>query len=1233
MDLLDGIEDYSASQFKPTQANAMATTQQDNENSDSDNTSQTQPNQSILGFDFNITTISKALNSTNDNQDKGDDDGMPNLSILDKVKNRLLGGGDASDEDENTNPDDEVLDKTQKIVHPSTGSAFQLLPQLEIDETEFSNNLSTQVIPKMKPTQKIETFYDTDKTQVIPKLNDVESWFTSKDQTQEDADNVISSKPLSKEEREAKIAKLAEQKRRERLEKERQELEQDLTKGTITDEEEELNQEANDTVVSSHYKSDGLSTKELEKAQEFLNIQKRHVDIRPEFQKKVVFTKDKLLSEFSEEEDCGTDERTTTKDKPPSSPTVEEILKSSPFTSPVKDDHNDDNVLDLFKKPSENTKNPLELYAQRLKKQLFSSPQGQTDTAKNNTKHSKKLINLDSDSDIDLASSSPTKKPPIATSTSIIGSGSKFSNRAKELDNIPELSKEQRLLIKQKFSKRKFQNSKIKTNQLKNHNVSHKQDNGFMQKLREKHINQLKLNKLNNPDHLIMEELEKDEETMTSLLEREMERVRNIRKREKLQERAKLALLEGKLGIKSNNDSEKYGDEIPESDVADSEVPDSDYNMDNDDDEDDEDDLENESPKRAEINPRSDDSYMFGGGDNADGNGEDEGVTTTLSTQPQPVFDNTSFVDKTEGLFQNLQPRTSKEDSFISTQGEESQLQIRLPLFRDLTQVPTQTQVDQFTQVDEQATQADDVATQKILAATQKIMVPTQKIKNDTQIINKPMLQRPANSSTKRDDDDVDDDDDDDIITPANVRRGRKMIRNNNMIKIEEDDEETPSKNNNDHNPKEEEEEENDSDDPEEIQRRIKEYELKIRKRELKLRKRRKEMERKGMKNIVEGEAEESEDEWKGLGGIDEEFSDVVNSDDEKMIDNNFNIDLKNDEIRSKFMEEYQIKDQKELEKLLDDIKNHRLIKRTGINSNGLDIEISDEEDQLLEAYRKQKFMEQQQRLLQNKKLFELYKNEKSKAFFNSIQDTVEVIKIDDSDDSDIEVQTNPFNKGEKKNSGSETDKDNQGEEDEEEEDSLDKEAPIKKTIKVDEAFIRKKLSFLYSTTDEDKYERLQRISRIQHGISDGEEDIDDINVLKTKSFNNLTNNRLTPPVLESSSQPSKKRGHENDTDVDEEVDEEFMPVFKKPSIVKSFKSFQEQQGISIKDGKHHFSGVTISKQYKVVAGSKASITYMSKNNNHNKNQIKNIKEEKIQKSLHLSRRENSSFFDDSGFE
>ena len=81
---------------------------------------------------------------------------------------------------------------------------------------------------------------------------------------------------------------MAEQKRRERLEKERQELEQDLTKGTITDEEEELNQEANDTVVSSHYKSDGYLPRSWKRLKSF-EYSKRHVDIRPEFQKSCLY--------------------------------------------------------------------------------------------------------------------------------------------------------------------------------------------------------------------------------------------------------------------------------------------------------------------------------------------------------------------------------------------------------------------------------------------------------------------------------------------------------------------------------------------------------------------------------------------------------------------------------------------------------------------------------------------------------------------------------------------------------------------------------------------------------------------------------------------------------------------------------------------------------------------------------------------------------------------------------
>ena len=96
---------------------------------------------------------------------------------------------------------------------------------------------------------------------------------------------------------------------------------------------------------------------------------------------------------------------------------------------------------------------------------------------------------------------------------------------------------------------------------------------------------------------------------------------------------------------------------------------------------------------------------------------------------------------------------------------------------------------------------------------------------------------------------------------------------------------------------------------------------------------------------------------------------------------------------------------------------------------------------------------------------------------------------------------------------------------------------------------------------------------------------------------------------------------------VDNEFDDdELMPIFKKPSVTKSFKSFQEQKGITFnKQGKQQFLGVTISKQYKVVSGSKASITYMSKlNQGRNGPQLKSFKERQIEQSLHSSRNHRS---------
>ncbi|KAI5969965.1 hypothetical protein CANMA_001005 [Candida margitis] len=1186
--------------------------------------SQKQSNISMLGFDLSDNFMNNVAN----NKVAGTD-----LSILDKVRNRLLGENKESQQLDETQKLDQ--DETQIVPNKVSDNQFQHLPQLEVDENEYiqstqvieerSNSNLTQVINKSRvldPTQVINKSTTLDPTQIIGakrikpaianssvvptqaiRRNDLQNLFVESDEEEEEE-----TQPMTAEERQRKIVQLAEEKKQARLEKERELLEQDMTKGSLTDEEDELNNEANDTVVSSHMKSDGLSTKELEKAQQFLNIQKRQIDIRPDFERKQVFTKEKFLDLFSEDDEEEDDDdlfglkKKTTHNEKPSSPTIEELLKSSPTTSPVKN-----NAFDLFSVPSKPTQssNPLELYAQRLKQGLPSSPSNNQQGNNGGP-----LINLDSDSDVEIGHSSS----PLRTQHK-----SRFSNHAKELDVIPELTKEQKFLIRQRFAKKKYQNSIHASKD----SDKHKQQSNFFKQLQRRNIDQLKVHRLNDPEHALMEELEKNEESMTSLLEREMERVRKIRKKEKLQERAKSALLGKTLGMKmvDSEDDGDYDQDIPESDVADSEVPESDFNSDNFEQPgyDDDDDNENQDVKNDYNESFEDDD------------GEENRVTHD---------------DDSHELFKNLQPR-NKDESFMSTQGGDMPIkhEPNLPSFKDLSQSQIQSQTQNHTQVD-QPTQVDTSTLGEL----------------ETQIIKK-QSNEGATQADRKNAEVTDEDEDDDMITPARVNRGRKAMRNK-MIQIKEEPEDQPEKH------------EEDEEDPEVIQQRIKEYEQKIRRKELEARKRRKELEKSGMKTMFDGEAEESEDEWKGLGGMDGEFSDVANSEDERMIDNNLNIDLQNDEIRQKFMEEYQIKDQKELEKLLDDIKNHKLIKRVGQNNNGFDIELSDEEDQLLAAYRKQKLIEQQQRLLQNKKLQALSKDEKSKAFFDTIQDKHETIVID----SDVEEigrgVANPFG-GSKESSGKETTPHgdvNDGQEDDKnggyEEDSLEKEAPLKQTIKIEESFVHNKLSFLYQSVYDDEndsgergYNRIQKLSKLQHGISDDDDDgVEDITALKSRSI--LQHNRQVTNIDHKQQNPRKRKlgqdtlfdnvdgnkqdGGDTDKDEDEdnndeeinldvvdvvdgdeddEFDDDFMPIFKKPSITQSFKSFQEQKGMSFnKNGKQHFSGVTISKQYKVVSGSKASITYMSSKSAKARAQqqpsLKSFKERQIEKSLRNSRKE-----------
>ena len=125
---------------------------------------------------------------------------------------------------------------------------------------------------------------------------------------------------------------------------------------------------------------------------------------------------------------------------------------------------------------------------------------------------------------------------------------------------------------------------------------------------------------------------------------------------------------------------------------------------------------------------------------------------------------------------------------------------------------------------------------------------------------------------------------------------------------------------------------------------------LQLRQKELEKAIKLKELKHKGVTNFFEMEAEESDDEWHGIGGADGEGSDEYDSDVEKMIDdyskNNFN----SHEIREMLAAENKEMDVKMINKILYDIKNGGFRNKRAKNS--LELELSDDEDDVLQQYR-----------------------------------------------------------------------------------------------------------------------------------------------------------------------------------------------------------------------------------------------------------------------------------------
>ncbi|KAI4735191.1 hypothetical protein E4T50_14286 [Aureobasidium sp. EXF-12298] len=154
-------------------------------------------------------------------------------------------------------------------------------------------------------------------------------------------------------------------------------------------------------------------------------------------------------------------------------------------------------------------------------------------------------------------------------------------------------------------------------------------------------------------------------------------------------------------------------------------------------------------------------------------------------------------------------------------------------------------------------------------------------------------------------------------------------------------------------------------------------------------------------KGMVDEQAEESEDEYRGLGGAsDDEDAGSGDEDDKQMIDET---DVKVDErqLAALYAEKSRVQDEAQTSKLYKDLMSGALRRKRGNNAFELD---SDEDDQLVERRRRRQREEARKRklLLQDETLGKLGSNDKKEAFLRAIEDRDEAGDVDFLDGLDV---------------------------------------------------------------------------------------------------------------------------------------------------------------------------------------------------------------------------------------
>ncbi|CCH43781.1 Mediator of replication checkpoint protein 1 [Wickerhamomyces ciferrii] len=1052
---------------------------------------------------------------------------------------------------------------TQVVLNQQTAPVNDQHDDDEDDEDEIRQ--PTRSIPNMFSDDDEEEEDLHTKTQEKKKNN---SLFMDSE-SEDDEDNKLNVKEEAHKEEDLdptqarlkKIEQLAAKKRAERLLREQQEREKDQNDLTtykqlsdpVKGEYDDDDENEGDVSVSTIKPKRTKTKKELEEEEQERRRQARSEQLQHEEKVVKKFDKNSLLAAFGMGDNVPSDNMSSPQkhqSSPATSPLQEEENGKGPIVKTEKsgnvelsdesDDDDDFQVTDFFNED-------------KMKKmEEKEKPKFVLQTPFNFNKQATEVIELDSDSDSDIEEAT---------------------------------SKVTRLEVKSKFSKQTMGKQAQKKKQVsRNQLIAH---------LREKARNQLKKDKTDfeEANKEIIAEVAQEQDAVDKLLDKFMAAADRQKEKEKMikeqRKRAKEA------GVEFNDNA--YDDE---SDYA--EVPDSDFDqsMDENESEGDEDagdeegsDEDNEADEEQKDNNEEeeeadggddkdreateaeikqhllakkqndsaeatinwgDDSQDFGDLEGLNGGATQKlkmlgmGLTQAFETE-SPKIDG-----KTVNIFDQIRNKNNhvigEEDSFV-----ESSLKDKSFSYSINSQKPRELNFD------EPATQLSE------------IMPPTQAISTQKDSIGTLHDSAPQDSfqATVKDDygdfADAEDDEDDEDELPVKRHRIKRVVKDDTKESDVEDEKEQDAFNEEEEDDDDEEEEETE----EERRKRADAIRAEIRRREKEQEDRRLEMKKQGLDKIMENEAEESEDEWQGIGGIDGEKFDEENSEDEKMLDDYSKVNLNKEELDKFIAEQENIKDKKLLTKVLKDVDEHFKSKK---GDRSLDIEVDGDDDEVIQRYNRLRNEKMRQRLLENMEVAKLSKDAKAKAFFQSI----------------AEDSQNPINEifG-----GNETDSDAQSDLDNEEDDPFVEKQEItkdqmqdpdnapkkKKTIKITEAYVQKTLSFLNDDED-DKIEQNAAFAAHQHGFLDDDDDFgDDLHSLKQKSIIRM---------------PETTPQRKSTIDLTNEEDQSPTQFFKMPS--KIMKSFQSNSNDSFKNKNE----VTVSTAYKAATSSKASIMSFGKTKN-----------------------------------